>query len=300
MSQYHNPVLLYPAVNALISQSDGIYVDVTFGGGGHSRAILNALSPGGRLLAFDQDPDSAANRLDDERFLFIPYNFKYLKKFLQYHHAYPVNGILADLGVSSFQFDTAERGFSYRFDGALDMRMNRGKGVSARDIVNTYPEQKLADIFYTYGELSNGRRLAQQIVAHRTVQTIETTGDLVTLVSPLFPRQKQNKLLAQLFQALRLEVNGELDVLKEFLLQTTEALQPGGRLVVISYHSLEDRLVKNFMKSGNFDGMIEKDFFGNPNTPFRVLSGKAIVPDEDEIEKNPRARSAKLRVAEKK
>lgn len=300
MTTYHNPVLLQTSVEALITDRGGAYADVTFGGGGHSRAILNMLDTDGRLIAFDQDPDSAANVPEDERFQFVPHNFKYLKKFLQYYKAYPANGILADLGVSSYQFDTPERGFSYRFESDLDMRMNPQKGMTAHDVINGYPEKKLADLFYLYGELSNGRSLANRIAEVRQEKKIKTTGELVEIVSPLFPQAKRNKMLAQLFQALRIEVNGEIEVLKEFLQQTVDAIKPGGRLVIISYHSLEDRLVKNFMRSGNFEGNIEKDFYGNPCVPFKLISGKAIVPEESEVVENPRARSAKLRIAEKK
>ena len=299
MSSYHQPVLLETSVNALIKEKDGVYVDVTYGGGSHSHAILQNLSQKGKLIAFDQDPDCERNIIQDDRFQFIPHNFKHLKKFLQYYKGYPVDGILADLGVSSYQFDTASRGFSYRFDGDLDMRMNPLKGISAFDVVNQYSETKLAHIFYTYGELSNARRIAKTIVDTRLKKQISTTTELVKLLEPLFPNNKQNKILAQLFQALRIEVNGELEALKEFLLQTTEALKSGGRLVIISYHSLEDRLVKNFMRSGDLEGNLKKDFYGNPLTPWCVISSKVIIPDENEITQNPRARSAKLRIAEK-
>ncbi len=300
MSNYHQPVLLDTSVKALITTKDGVYADATFGGGGHSRSVLHCLSPEGRVIAFDQDPDCENNLIQDERFLFVPRNFKYLKKFLQYYKAYPVDGILADLGVSSYQFDTASRGFSYRFEGELDMRMNPTKGFSASEVINQYPESKLSQIFYTYGELPNARRVAQTIAEARLEKSIRTTFELTALLAPLFPPHKQNKMFAQLFQALRIEVNGELEVLKEFLLQTTDALKPGGRLVVISYHSLEDRLVKNFMRSGNLEGNIEKDFYGNVLSPWKVISSKVIVPDEKEIEQNSRARSAKLRIAERR
>lgn len=296
---YHNPVLLHPSVDSLVLNPSGTYVDVTFGGGGHSRCILEHLNADGRLLAFDQDPDSAANVPDDPRFQFVPFNFCYLKKFLQYYQAYPVDGILADLGVSSFQFDTADRGFSHRMEGVLDMRMNSNKGVTAYQIVNEYPVDRLADIFYRYGELSNGRQIALHIDKCRPT-AIRTTTDLVEIVSPLLPHGKENKVLSQIFQALRIEVNSELSVLQDFLSQTADALKPGGRLVVISYHSLEDRLVKNFMKAGNFEGNVEKDFYGNPLTPFDIVTRKAVIPDEQEVAANSRARSAKLRVAAKK
>lgn len=296
---YHNPVLLTESIQQLVSNPSGTYVDVTFGGGGHSRKILETLDNNGRLIAFDQDADAQRNALDDERFQFVPSNFRHLKKFVQYYKGYPADGILADLGVSSYQFDTAERGFSHRFDGDLDMRMNRQKGISARELVNGYAPQQLAEIFYTYGELPNGRRLAQQIVNEREKTEIKTTDQLVEVVSPLLPKGKENKILSQLFQAIRIEVNDEITVLKEFLSQTADCLRPGGRLVIIAYHSLEDRLVKNMMRAGNFEGTVEKDFFGNPLTPFKLITHKAIVPDEMEIAQNPRARSAKLRVAEK-
>ena len=299
MNNYHQPVLRETSVKALITAKDGVYVDATFGGGGHSNYILQNISQKGKLIAFDQDPDCEKNIIKDDRFQFNPQNFKYLKKFLQYNKQYPVEGILADLGVSSHQFDTASRGFSYRFDGELDMRMNPLKGISAFEVVNQYSETKLTNIFYTYGELPNARRIAKTIVEARTEKQIITTTDLVKLLTPIFPDNKQNKIFAQLFQALRIEVNSEMEALKEFLLQTIEALKSGGRLVIISYHSLEDRLVKNFMRSGNLNGNMEKDFYGNPLTPWRVLSSKVITPDENEITSNPRARSAKLRIAEK-
>ena len=299
MSNYHQPVLLDTSVKALVTAQDGVYVDVTFGGGGHSHHILQNISPKGKLIAFDQDPDCEKNIINDDRFQFVPHNFRYLKKFLQYYKSYPTDGILADLGVSSYQFDTAARGFSYRFDGELDMRMNPQRGMSAFEVVNQYSETKLANIFYTYGELPNARRIAKTIVEARLNKQITTTTELVELLSPFFPENKRNKIFAQLFQALRIEVNGELEVLKEFLLQTTDALKSGGRLVIISYHSLEDRLVKNFMRSGNVEGKLEKDFYGNPLTPWRLISSKVIIPNEDEIDANPRARSAKLRIAEK-
>ncbi len=295
---YHNPVLLDSSVKGLITSLNGTYVDVTFGGGGHSRQILQQLGAEGKLLAFDQDSDSAKNVPEDARFQFIQQNFKHLKKFLQYYEAYPVDGILADLGVSSHQFDTPERGFSHRFDANLDMRMNNTKGISAYQIVNEYPVEKLSNILYQYGELSNARQIALQIDKYRE-KKIVTTTDLVAAVTPLLPRGKENKILSKIFQALRIEVNEEMEVLRAFLEQTTDALKVGGRLVIISYHSLEDRLVKNFLKSGNFTGNIEKDFYGNPLSPFKLITRKAIVPDEEEIESNPRARSAKLRIAEK-
>ena len=293
---YHNPVLLHPSVEGMVTNPDGIYVDVTFGGGGHSSLILQMLSEKGRLIAFDQDPDAAANVPQDPRFQFVPSNFSNLKKFLQYYDGCPADGILADLGVSSHQFDTPERGFSHRFEGVLDMRMNSTRGLTAADIVNQYPVAALVDLFYKYGELANARQIAARIEACRE-NPIRTTADLVNVLTPLLPHGKENKTLSQVFQALRIEVNDEMAVLRSFLTQAAEVLKPGGRLAVISYHSLEDRLVKNFMKAGNFEGNIEKDFYGNPLTSFEPVTRKAVVPDEDEIGENPRARSAKLRIA---
>ena len=295
---YHNPVLLQSSVDYLVTNPDGTYVDVTYGGGGHSREILSRLGSG-RLIAFDQDSDAQANLVEDERFTFVPSNFKNLSRFLKYHQAYPVDGILADLGVSSHQFDTPERGFSYREDGVLDMRMNTNAGKSAQDIVNQYDEQALSQIFYRYGELSDGRTLARRIVKAREERPIRTTQELVEALKPSLPRGCENKSLSRIFQALRIEVNQEMEALEAFLTQTVEALKIGGRLVVISYHSLEDRMVKNFMRAGNFSGEVEKDFYGNPQTPFKLITRKALVPDDEEINLNPRARSAKLRVAEK-
>lgn len=295
---YHNPVLLQSSVDYLVTNPDGTYVDVTYGGGGHSREILSRLGSG-RLIAFDQDSDAQANLVEDERFTFVPSNFKNLSRFLKYHQAYPVDGILADLGVSSHQFDTPERGFSYREDGVLDMRMNVNAGKSAQDIVNQYDEQALSQIFYRYGELSDGRTLARRIVKAREERPIRTTQELVEALKPSLPRGRENKSLSRIFQALRIEVNQEMEALEAFLAQTVEALKIGGRLVVISYHSLEDRMVKNFMRAGNFSGEVEKDFYGNPQTPFKLITRKALVPDDEEINLNPRARSAKLRVAEK-
>ena len=293
---YHNPVLLHPSVDGMVTDPDGIYVDVTFGGGGHSALILQKLSPEGRLIAFDQDPDAAANVPQDTRFQFVPSNFSNLKKFLQYYKGCPADGILADLGVSSHQFDTPERGFSHRFEGDLDMRMNSSRGLTAAEVVNRYPIEALADLFYKYGELANARQIAARIGECRETP-VRTTTDLVNVLAPLLPHGKENKTLSQVFQALRIEVNDEMEVLRSFLTQAAEVLKPGGRLAVISYHSLEDRLVKNFMKAGNFEGNIEKDFYGNPLTPFELISRKAIVPDDGEIGANPRARSAKLRIA---
>ena len=297
--EYHNPVLLHPSVDALVTNPSGTYVDVTFGGGGHSRAILEKLSPEGRLVAFDQDEESQANLIDDPRFQFVPSNFKNLTRFLQYHKAWPVDGILADLGISSHQIDTAERGFSYSKEGRLDMRMNAAAALSAHEVVNQYDEAQLARLFYTYGELHEGRRLAQQIVCARAEQPIDTTLQLAEALKPSLPRGRENKYLSKIFQALRIEVNHEMEVLESLLTQLPAALKTGGRVAIIAYHSLEDRMVKNFLRAGNLTGEVEKDFFGNPLTPFKAVTRKAVVPDEDEIMTNPRARSAKLRVAEK-
>lgn len=296
--EYHNPVLRQLSVDYLVTNPNGVYVDVTYGGGGHSRAILEKLDQG-RLIAFDQDADAQAQLIEDDRFTFVASNFKNLSRFLKYHQAYPVDGILADLGVSSHQFDTPERGFSYREDGILDMRMNRQTGSSAQDIVNQYDEKALSNIFYRYGELADGRALARRIVHAREEQPIQTTQQLVNALQPSLLRGKENKTLSKIFQAIRIEVNQEMEVLESFLTQTVDALKDGGRLVIISYHSLEDRMVKNFMRAGNLSGEVEKDFFGNPQTPFKLITRKAIQPDDEEINTNSRARSAKLRVAEK-
>lgn len=296
---YHIPVLLTQSVDGLITRPEGTYVDVTFGGGGHSREILRRLSPDGRLLSFDQDEDAERNIVDDQRFTFVRSNFRYLRNFLRYHQVEEVDGILADLGVSSHHFDDSERGFSFRFDGALDMRMNKRAGMTAADIVNTYDEERLANVFYLFGELKNSRKLAAALAKARASQPIATIGQFLDVVKPLFGREREKKELAKVFQALRIEVNHEMDALKEMLAAATQALRPGGRLVVITYHSLEDRLVKNLMKTGNVEGKEDKDFFGRVNTPFRLVNNKVIVPDEEEVECNPRSRSAKLRIAEK-
>ena len=296
--EYHNPVLRQLSVDYLVTNPNGTYVDVTYGGGGHSRAVLEKLNSG-RLIAFDQDADAQTQLIEDERFTFVASNFKNLGRFLKYHQAYPVDGILADLGVSSHQFDTPERGFSYREDGVLDMRMNTQSGKSAQDIVNQYDEKALSDIFYRYGELSDGRALARRIIKAREEQPLQTTQQLVEALKPALLRGKENKSLSKIFQSIRIEVNQEMSVLETFLAQTVDALKVGGRLAIISYHSLEDRMVKNFMRSGNLDGEVEKDFFGNPQTPFKLITKKAVQPDLEEIIANPRARSAKLRVAEK-
>lgn len=296
---YHIPVLLTQSVDGLITRPEGTYVDVTFGGGGHSREILRRLSPDGHLLSFDQDEDAERNIVDDQRFTFVRSNFRYLRNFLRYHQVEEVDGILADLGVSSHHFDDSERGFSFRFDGALDMRMNKRAGMTAADIVNTYDEERLANVFYLFGELKNSRKLAAVLAKARASQPIATIGQFLDVVKPLFGREREKKELAKVFQALRIEVNHEMDALKEMLAAATQALRPGGRLVVITYHSLEDRLVKNLMKTGNVEGKEDKDFFGRVNTPFRLVNNKVIVPDQDEVERNPRSRSAKLRIAEK-
>ena len=297
---YHIPVLLAPAVDGLDIRPDGIYVDATLGGGGHTREILRRLGPGGRLLGFDQDEDAERNIPDDPRFTFVRSNFRYLHNFLRYHGIRHIDGLLADLGVSSHHFDDSQRGFSFRFDGALDMRMNKRAGQTAADVVNTYDEERLANVFYLYGELKNSRKLASLLVKARAVQKIVTIGDFLDIVKPLFGREREKKELARVFQALRIEVNHEMEALREMLLAAAGALRPGGRLAVITYHSLEDRLVKNLMKTGNVEGKVEKDFYGNVQTPFRLVNNKVITPDEDEVARNPRSRSAKLRIAEKR
>lgn len=297
---YHVPVLLKESVDGMDIRPDGTYVDMTFGGGGHSREILGHLGDGGRLLGFDQDEDAENNIVNDEHFTFVRSNFRYLKNFLRYYDIESVDAILADLGVSSHHFDDADRGFSFRFDGKLDMRMNKRAGMTAADIVNTCDEEKLADIFYLYGELKNSRKLAAFIIKARADKQIETIEDFLEIIKPLFGREREKKELAKVFQALRIEVNREMDALKEMLNAAVEVLKPGGRLVVITYHSLEDRMVKNMMKAGNVEGKEDKDFFGNLMTPFKLVNTKVIVPNDDEVARNPRSRSAKLRIAEKK
>ena len=297
---YHIPVLLAPAVDGLDIRPDGIYVDVTLGGGGHTREILRRLGPGGRLLGFDQDEDAEGNIPDDPRFTFVRSNFRYLHNFLRYHGIDHIDGLLADLGVSSHHFDDSQRGFSFRFDGALDMRMNKRAGQTAADVVNTYDEERLANVFYLYGELKNSRKLAAVLAKARANAPVATIGQFLDIVKPLFGREREKKELARVFQALRIEVNHEMEALREMLQAATEALRPGGRLAVITYHSLEDRLVKNLMKTGNVEGKVEKDFYGNVQTPFRLVNNKVITPDEDEVARNPRSRSAKLRIAEKR
>lgn len=298
MIKYHKPVLLEEAVTGLNIRPDGIYVDVTFGGGGHSAAILEQLNERGRLYGFDQDADAKANRFSDDRFEFIEANFCYMEHFLKYHRVNLVNGILADFGVSSHQFDTAERGFSTRMDGRLDMRMNQAQEHDAYHVINTYEEEALSRIFFEYGELKNARRIAKKIVTDRTKKPIESTSGLRAVIQNLIPERLENKILAQLFQAIRIEVNNEIEVLQSFLQQAANLLMPGGRLVCISYHSQEDRWVKRFIQSGNFDGEITKDFYGNAIKPF-IKIGKLVTPSLAEIKENNRARSAKMRIAEK-
>ncbi len=297
---YHIPALLKESIDGLAIKPDGIYVDATFGGGGHSREIIRRLGEEGKLFGFDQDMDAYANRIDDRRFTFVHGNFRFLKNFLRYYGVAEVDGILADLGVSFHHFDDSSRGFSFRFDNeTLDMRMNRSNTTDARKVINTYSPEDLTRIFKLYGDLKNAKRIADAISASRRKKEISTTGDLLSAVKPLVNPKQEKKELAQIFQALRMEVNNEVDALAEFLAQTTQVLKPGGRLAVITYHSIEDRMVKNFMRSGNIEGKIETDFFGKQHSPLKPLSNKIIVPGEDEIGRNPRSRSAKLRIAEK-
>jgi 16S rRNA (cytosine1402-N4)-methyltransferase len=299
MSNYHNPVMLQECIDGLNIKPGGIYVDVTFGGGGHSREIMKHLGKG-RLIAFDQDADAQQNLLTDEGFEFVDQNFRYLKNFCRLHGAIPVDGILADLGVSSYQFDQADRGFSIRFDAELDMRMNQSSELTAKQVVNTYAEAELHRIFGIYGEIQNAKSLARTIVTARLNGPLNTIADLKNAIAGLIPRGKENKYLAQVFQALRIEVNQELEALKDFLIQAAEVLAVGGRLVVMSYHSLEDRLVKNFIAKGKFSGEVEKDFYGNDQKPLEAVSRGAITATNEEIKENNRARSAKLRIAVKK
>jgi 16S rRNA (cytosine1402-N4)-methyltransferase len=296
--EYHNPVLLHETVDGLAIKPDGIYVDVTFGGGGHSKEILRRLGPNGKLFGFDQDEDAWNNALPDERFTLVQENFRYIKRFLRFHGVKSVDGILADLGVSSHQFDVPERGFSTRFDADLDMRMSKRNELDAYKVINEYDESNLKRVFLDYGELKVAPALARTIVEAREKKDIKTTEELKKVLAKYLPEKVKNKVLAQIYQAIRIEVNQEMEVLKEFLEQSLELLKPGGRLSVISYHSLEDRLVKRFMKNGLFEGEPERDFFGNYSVPFQLI-GKLIVPTEAEIKINNRARSAKLRVAEK-
>lgn len=297
---YHIPALLNESIDGLGIRPSGVYVDVTFGGGGHSREILRRLNKNGRLIAFDQDEDAILNAIGDPRFTFVRSNFRFLKNFLRYLGADEVDGVLADLGVSSHHFDDAERGFSFRFNGELDMRMNRSAQKSAADILNEYPEDKLRDTFLKYGELRNAHRIASAVVAYRQTKKIAVTNDLLAILEPFAYKDREKKILAQAFQALRIEVNGEMEALTEMLTQALQVLKPGGRLSVISYHSLEDRLVKNFFRTGNFAGTLNRDFYGNIETPFEQVNRKVIVPAEEEQQQNPRSRSAKLRIAEKK
>lgn len=297
--KYHNPVLLDRSVEDLVTNPDGIYVDVTFGGGGHSRKILKSLSPEGKLFAFDQDQDAVKNTLADPRFELIQANFKDLKRYLKFYGIKEVDGILADFGVSSHQFDAEQRGFSTRFEGRLDMRMDQDASLSAFEVVNTYSEQELISIMKLYGEVKGAHKIVSAILEQRNVADIETTTELIEIIKPLIPERFINKILAQVFQAIRIEVNQELEVIKLFLQQTVEVLKPSGRLVCISYHSLEDRLVKRFIREGVFEGEAEQDFFGNRFTPFKKVGG-LVIPSDEEIKLNSRARSAKLRTAEKK
>lgn len=297
---YHIPVLLNESVDGLIIRPDGVYVDVTFGGGGHSREILSRLEADGHLYAFDQDADAEKNIPQDGRFTFVRSNFRYLRNWMRYYGVEQIDGLLADLGVSSHHFDDAERGFSLRFDAPLDMRMNKRAGRTAADILATYDEAQLADVFYLYGELRQARRMAAAIVKARQSAPVTTTGELLRLLDPLFPREREKKEQAKLFQALRIEVNREMEALREMLTEATDLLRPGGRLVVITYHSLEDRMVKNIIRSGNTEGRMEQDFFGRTNAPLASVNNKVITPSAEEQERNPRSRSAKLRIAEKK
>jgi 16S rRNA (cytosine1402-N4)-methyltransferase len=286
-------------MEGLAIRPEGTYVDVTFGGGGHSREILNRLGPAGHLYSFDQDEDAQNNAFDDPRFTFVRSNFRFLSNFMRYHEVEGIDGLLADLGVSFHHFDDEERGFSFRFDSKLDMRMNQRASLTAADVLNTYTEEQLADVFYLYGEMKNARRLAAAVVKAREEKKLERTGDLLDAVKPLINKKQEKKELAQVFQALRIEVNHEMDALKQMLTQALDNLKPSGRLVVLTYHSLEDRLVKNFIKTGNFEGKQEKDFFGRVEAPMRAVNNKVIVASDEEVERNPRARSAKLRIAEK-
>ena len=300
MSEYHIPVLLNESVDGLDLQPGGVYLDLTFGGGGHSREILRRLDAEGCLLGFDQDEDALANVPDDDRFIFVNHNFRYLQNFLRYYGYETADGILADLGVSSHEFDEAERGFSFRFDAELDMRMNRRSKLTAAEVLNSYTAEQLVSIFKNYGEVENAKRLVDMIVKARSVQELHTSEEFYQAIELCIPKMKEKKYLAKVYQALRIEVNGELDALKDMMEQAMEVLKPGGRLVVITYHSLEDRIVKNFLKSGNVEGRVDKDvLFGHINHNFELVNRKVIVPSEEEIADNPRARSAKLRIAKK-
>ena len=297
---YHIPVLLNESIEGMNLKANGIYADMTFGGGGHSKEILRRMGEDCHLYSFDQDEDAEKNIVDDKRFTFVRSNFRYLRNFMRYYGVEQLDVILADLGVSSHHFDDSERGFSFRFDGKLDMRMNKRAGMTAADIVNTYDEEKLADVFYIYGELKNSRKLAATIAKARQQKQITTIGEFLDIIKPLFGREREKKELAKVFQALRIEVNHEMEALKEMLYEATDLLKPGGRLVVITYHSLEDRMVKNLIKAGNIEGKVEQDFYGNVQSPFRAVNNKVIVPTDEEVNQNPRSRSAKLRIAEKR
>ena len=299
MTDYHIPALLHESIDGLNIQPRGTYVDVTFGGGGHSKEILTRLGDGGRLYGFDQDEEAYENVLNDDRFVFVRSNFRYLSNFLQYYQVEKVDGILADLGVSSHHFDDEERGFSFRFDSLLDMRMNRSSKLTAADVLNNYDEEQLSNLFYLYGELRMARKIASAIVFARQKKPIATVNEFLEIMDRFTYRDREKKVLAQAFQALRIEVNQELDALKEMLQQSVDCLATGGRLCVISYHSLEDRMVKNFFRSGNIEGEVEKDFYGNPLTNLKIINRKVIIPSEEEQRVNPRSRSAKLRIAEK-
>ena len=296
---YHIPVMLNECMEGLAIKPDGVYVDVTFGGGGHSKEILSRLGKKGTLYGFDQDADAENNIPEDDRFVFVRSNFRYLSNFMRFHGETEIDGLLADLGVSSHHFDDKDRGFSFRFQGMLDMRMNTRAGKTAADILNTYTEEALSTLFYLYGGLEYSRKLASVIGKARETKRLETTDEVLALITPYIGKDKEKKMLAQVFQALRIEVNDEMRALREMLQQAMHLLKPGGRLVVMTYHSLEDRLVKNFFKSGNFEGTISQDFFGNIQSPFRLINNKVITPSSEEVEVNPRSRSAKLRIAEK-
>ncbi|MEE1233166.1 MAG: 16S rRNA (cytosine(1402)-N(4))-methyltransferase RsmH [Phocaeicola sp.] len=297
---YHIPVLLHESIEGMNLRAKGTFVDVTFGGGGHSKEILRCMDSESRLFSFDQDEDAEQNIVNDKRFTFVRSNFRYLSNFLRYYGVDGVDAVLADLGVSSHHFDDSERGFSFRFNGKLDMRMNKRAGMTAADIVNNYDEERLANLFYLYGELKNSRKIASVLVKARSQKKLETIEEFLDIIKPLFGKDREKKELAKVFQALRIEVNQEMEALKEMLYAATRALKPGGRLVVITYHSLEDRMVKNIMKTGNVEGKVEQDIFGRTDCPFKLVNNKVIVPSDEEIERNPRSRSAKLRIAEKK
>ena len=296
---YHIPVLLQESIDGLDIKPDGVYVDVTFGGGGHSKEILHRLGPKGHLYSFDQDEDAENNILNDNRFTFVRSNFRYLRNWMRYYGEEQIDGLLADLGVSSHHFDDETRGFSFRFDAPLDMRMNKRSGTTAAEIIKNYDEEQLADVLYLYGELKNARKIASAITKARVGKDIMTTGDLIEAIEKLIPREREKKELAKVFQALRIEVNHEMEALKDMLNGAKEVLCEGGRLSVITYHSLEDRIVKNIMKTGNAEGKVKQDFFGRTEAPFRQVNGKVIIPSDQEQEQNPRSRSAKLRIAEK-